>query len=204
MVEWNLQHRQGVAMTMPDLDVDLTGKLLVAMPGMDDPRFAGAVLFLCVHSPGQSMGLIINKRMDEVTFSELLEQLDIPGPAPRDVPVCYGGPVDLRRGFVLHSGEYRPRGEEGLRVDHRFAMTGTLDVLEDIANGGGPGSALLALGYAGWGGGQLESEIQRNDWLVVDASPDLVFGSEMDGKWDAALASLGIDPLLLSSEAGHA
>lgn len=192
-------------MQTPSAPADLTGKLLIAMPGMGDPRFASAVVFLCAHSPEGAMGLIVNKRMDEVTFSEMLEQLEIASPgAVRDVPVCYGGPVELRRGFVLHSSDYRPRGEEGLTVDGRFSMTATLDILEDIANGRGPKQALLALGYAGWGPGQLEAEIAQNGWLTAEASPDLVFGHRMEGKWEAALKSLGIHPLMLSSEAGHA
>ncbi len=145
-------------MAMPDLDHDLTGKLLIAMPGMEDPRFAGAVIFLCVHSPTQSMGLIINKPMEEITFADLMAQLEIPKRGtPPATPVCFGGPVEMRRGFVLHSLDYPPRGEDALRVDHRFAMTGTLDILEDIAGGRGPQRALLALGYAGWGEGQLEA-----------------------------------------------
>lgn len=184
---------------------DLTGKLLIAMPGMGDPRFAGAVVFLCAHSDDGAMGIIVNKSMDEVTFTEMLDQLEIASPgAVRDVPVCYGGPVELRRGFVLHSSDYRARGEDGLVVDSRFSMTATLDILEDIANGRGPERALLALGYAGWGPGQLEAEIAQNGWLTAEASPDLVFGVGMDGKWEAALKSLGIHPLMLSSEAGHA
>ncbi|OAN76545.1 hypothetical protein A8B78_03440 [Jannaschia sp. EhC01] len=196
-------------MAMPNLSHDLTGKLLIAMPGMEDPRFAGAVIFLCVHSPSRAMGLIVNKPMEEVTFAELMEQLDIPkqgstpGPVPQ-VPVCFGGPVEMRRGFVLHSPDYAPRGEEALRIDPRFAMTGTLDILEDIASGRGPMRSLLALGYAGWGEGQLEAEIARNDWLTADATPDLVFDQKMERKWDAAVQSLGINPLMLSSEAGHA
>ena len=190
------------AATVPS---DLTAKLLIAMPGMGDPRFAGSVVFLCSHSEQGAMGLIVNKRMDEVTFSELLEQLEIAGPdTVRDVPVCYGGPVELRRGFVLHSSDYAARGEEGLEVDDRFSMTATLDVLEDIANNRGPRHALLALGYAGWGPGQLEDEIAANGWLTAESAPQLVFGAAMDGKWQAALRSLGVDPLMLSSEAGHA
>lgn len=192
---------------MPNRSVpsDLTGKLLIAMPGMGDPRFAGAVVFLCAHSPEGSMGLIVNKRMEEVTFSEMLEQLEIASPgAVRDVPVCYGGPVELRRGFVLHSADYRPRGDDGLSVDSRFAMTATLDILEDIAAGRGPGQALLALGYSGWGPGQIEDEIAQNGWLTAEAAPELVFGAAMEGKWEAALKSLGIHPLMLSSDAGRA
>lgn len=190
---------------MPDLSVDLTAKLLIAMPGLRDPRFAGSVVFLCVHSESQSMGLIVNRPMRELTFAEMMEQFDIvPRGAAPELPVCYGGPVEMRRGFVLHSSDYRARGEEGLRVDHRFSMTGTLDVLEDIAAGRGPRRALLALGYAGWGPGQLDAEIQANDWLTSEATPELVFDLAMERKWDAAMQSLGIDPLLLSSEAGHA
>lgn len=192
-------------MPMPDLAHDLTAKLLIAMPGMADPRFAGAVVFLCVHSPTQAMGLIVNKPMQDVTFAEMMEQLDIPARAtPPDLPVCFGGPVEMRRGFVLHSTDYGPRGEEGLRIDHRFAMTGTLDILEDIAAARGPRRALMALGYAGWGAGQLEAEIARNDWLTVDATPELVFDHRMGRKWEAAIESLGIHPLMLSSEAGRA
>lgn len=192
-------------MTKGAVPSDLTGQLLIAMPGMGDPRFAGSVVFLCAHSADGSMGLIVNKRVTEVSFAELLEQLEIPveGTLP-DLPICYGGPVELRRGFVLHSTDYDPGAEEGLRVDDRFTMTATLDILEDLANGRGPDRAILALGYAGWGPGQLEDEIQQNGWLTAEAAPDLVFGARMDGKWEAALASLGIDPLMLSSEAGHA
>ena len=204
-VDWNPQHPHARDMTAATVPSDLTAKLLIAMPGMGDPRFAGSVVFLCAHSEDGAMGLIVNKRMDEVTFAELLEQLEIepPGAVP-DVPVCYGGPVELRRGFVLHSSDYAPRGEEGLEIDGRFSMTATLDILEDIANGRGPNEALLALGYAGWGAGQLEDEIAANGWLTAEAAPELVFGSGMDTKWEAALRSLGIDPLMLSAEAGHA
>lgn len=184
---------------------NLTGKLLIAMPAMGDPRFAGSVVFLCAHSPEGAMGLIVNKRMEEVTFAEMLEQLEIAHDPPADeVPVCYGGPVELRRGFVLHSPDYSARGEEGLEIDGRFCMTATMDVLEDIAHGRGPERAILALGYAGWGPGQLEDEIGENGWLTVEASPELVFGTSMAAKWQAALRSLGVDPLMLSSEAGHA
>lgn len=190
---------------MPDLTHDLTGKLLIAMPGMEDPRFAGAVIFLCDHSPERAMGLIVNKPMEEVTFADLMAQLDIARRGtPPAMPICFGGPVEMRRGFVLHSPDYAPRGEDALRVDPHFAMTATLDILEDIAAGRGPLRALLALGYAGWGAGQLEAEIARNDWLTADATPELVFDHKMERKWDAAVQSLGVNPLMLSSEAGHA
>jgi putative transcriptional regulator len=183
----------------------LTGKLLIAMPGMGDPRFHGSVVFLCAHSADGAMGLIVNKPMPDVRFADMLEQLDIAhGAATPDLPVCYGGPVELRRGFVLHTADYLGGLDDRLEVDARFAMTATLDVLEDLALGTGPAAALLALGYAGWGPGQLEAEIAQNGWLTADATPDLVFAPRMEGKWAAALASLGVSPLTLSSEAGHA
>ncbi|MCT4684614.1 MAG: YqgE/AlgH family protein [Roseicyclus sp.] len=184
---------------------DLTGKLLIAMPDMGDPRFHGSVVFLCAHSGEGAMGLIVNKPMPDVGLGDLLDQLEIArGPATPDLSVCFGGPVELRRGFVLHSAEYHGDREERLEVDDRFAMTATLDVLEDIARGTGPERALLALGYAGWGPGQLEGEIRENGWLTAEATPEIVFAPRMEGKWAAALASLGISPLTLSSEAGHA
>ena len=184
---------------------DLTGKLLIAMPDMGDPRFHGSVVFLCAHSADGAMGLIVNKPMPEVSFADMLEQLEIEGgPNTPALPVCYGGPVELRRGFVLHTAEYHGTRDDRLTVDDRLAMTATLDVIEDIAGGVGPAQALLALGYAGWGAGQLEREIGQNGWLTTDATPELVFGTRMQGKWEAALASLGISPLTLSSDAGHA
>lgn len=189
---------------------DLTGQLLIAMPGMGDPRFAGSVVFLCAHSPEGAMGLVVNKAIPDVSFPEMLRQLGVEGSATEEVPVGFGGPVETGRGFVLHSSEYKGRpsngdGQDGtLRVDQRFSMTATIDILEDIANGKGPDQAFMALGYSGWGPQQLEAEISLNGWLTCDASPTLVFGGRMQGKWEAALASLGVDPLTLSAEAGRA
>ncbi len=184
---------------------DLTAHLLIAMPDMGDPRFSGSVVFLCAHSEDGAMGIIVNKPLPDVSFAEMLEQLEIkPDGAAPLLPVCYGGPVEQRRGFVLHSGGYRGRQDDVLEVDPRFAMTATLDVMEDLAAGRGPEQALMALGYAGWGPGQLEEEIQDNGWLTCPASEDLVFGTDMDAKWAAALASIGVHPLTLSAEAGHA
>lgn len=151
------------------------------------------------------MGLIVNKPMDGLSFYDLLTQLDISrAPGAREIRVHFGGPVEHARGFVLHSGDYGQARETTLRVDSRFAMTATLDVLEDIAGGNGPRQALLALGYAGWGPGQLEDEIQQNGWLTCEAAPDLVFGGTDATKWERAIRSLGIDPLLLSAAAGRA
>ncbi|PVA09682.1 YqgE/AlgH family protein [Pelagivirga sediminicola] len=184
--------------------MDLTGRILIAMPGMEDPRFAQSVVFICAHSDEGAMGLMINKLADDLKLSDLLEQLDIEAaPGARQMPIHFGGPVESGRGFVLHEAGYQS-SISTLEVDARFSMTATLDILEDMAAGEGPGRALIALGYAGWGPGQLEDEIGRNGWLICDASADLVFGTSNGAKWSAALAVLGVDPLVLSAEAGTA
>ncbi len=150
---------------MNDLDSNLVGRLLIAMPDMSDPRFAKTVIYMCAHSDEGCMGLIVNKPQPEVSFKILLEQMDIPvSENGQDVRVHFGGPVDHQRGFVLHSNDYEsPNGT--LEVDDEFRMTATLDVLEDIAKGEGPQTSMMALGYAGWGPGQLEYEIKQNGWL---------------------------------------
>ncbi|KAA9010740.1 YqgE/AlgH family protein [Histidinibacterium aquaticum] len=182
----------------------LAGQLLVAMPEMGDPRFDQAVIYVCAHSEDGAMGLIVNKPTPEVNFTDLLEQLEISsGPETRDIRIYYGGPVEGARGFVLHSADYASEGAT-MPVDSGIGLTATLDVLEELAKGRGPKSSLLALGYAGWGPGQLEGEIAQNGWLTCAARPDIVFGRANEHKWSAALKSLGIDPLLLSGEAGHA
>ena len=184
--------------------LNFTGQLLIAMPGMMDPRFAHSTVLLCAHSEDGAMGLIVNKTMGGMKFSDMLEQLSIDESADsRKMPLHFGGPVEGGRGFVLHSAEYRS-DISTLPVSDLFAMTATLDILEDMAVGGGPDQALMALGYSGWGPGQLESEIAENGWLVCDASLELVFQPDNDTKWEAALNSLGIDPLTLSASAGHA
>ena len=189
---------------MDETPATLDGQLLIAMPGMGDPRFERSVVFMCAHSPEGALGLIVNKPAPELAFSSLLEQLNIDvGPPQRDIRVHFGGPVENGRGFVLHSGDYGANAST-LQVTEAFGMTATLDVLEEIARGDGPSSALLALGYAGWGPGQLESEIMQNGWLTCDAVPDLVFDDDDAGKWEAALKTLGIDPLMLSGTAGRA
>jgi putative transcriptional regulator len=184
--------------------MNLSGKLLVAMPGMGDQRFDRSVIFLCAHSPDGAMGLIVNKPAPELTFGNLLKQLNIPrSDRSRDIRVHFGGPVEHGRGFVLHSADYGG-SDTTLKVDDRFGMTATIDILEALAKGEGPESSLLALGYSGWGPGQLEGEILRNGWLTCEASPDLVFASEDAAKWGRALRTLGIDPLMLSAAAGRA
>ena len=184
--------------------IDLTGKLLIAMPGMGDPRFMHSVVLLCSHSDEGAMGLIINKPAPDVRLSDLLDQLDIDAKTARgNLPVHYGGPVEGARGFVLHSADYAS-SLQTLAVLDDFGMTATLDVLEDIARGEGPQKVLMALGYSGWGPGQLENEIAQNGWLTTDASPEIVFDVDEGSKWAAALKTLGVDPVSLSSSAGHA
>ena len=184
--------------------MNLTGALLVAMPGMGDPRFDRSVILICAHSHEGAMGLIVNKPAPEMALGDLLDQLDITcATRLRQKQVHFGGPVETQRGFVLHGPDYRSRLQT-LDVTEAFAMTATLDVLEDMAIGQGPDPALAMLGYAGWGPGQLESEIGRNDWLTAESASDLVFDTEDDEKWLAAVRSLGIDPLGLSGEAGRA
>jgi len=182
----------------------LDGKILIAMPSMTDPRFARSVVYMCAHSNEGAMGLVINKPAPDVEFSDLLKQLNIkPAPGAPEIRIHVGGPVEHGRGFVLHTGEYA-NSESTLKVSDDFGMTATLDILEDISRGEGPESCLLALGYAGWGPGQLESEIQANGWLTCDASPDLVFKQADATKWSAALDVLGISPMFLSAEGGSA
>lgn len=192
------------AFCMASTTLNLTGKLLVAMPGMGDPRFDHSVIYLTAHSDEGAMGLMVNKPAPEMKLSDVLDKL-IEGAdtIDRSLGVHIGGPVETGRGFVLHSGEYRS-AIETLRVDDDFAMTATLDILEDIASGDGPDKALLTLGYAGWGPGQLEGEISQNGWLTCDADAGLVFDLADSKKWSAALQSIGIDPLGLSAAAGRA
>ena len=182
----------------------LAGQLLISMPGMRDPRFERAVVFLCEHSEKGTMGLVVNKPSRDVTFPELAQHLEVELPEdPGTVDVHVGGPVEPGRGFVLHSAEYDRAGAT-LRVGSRFGMTATIDVLREIAEGAGPDRALLALGYAGWSAGQLESELAANCWLTAEATLDLVFDRAPEEKWGAALGALGVDPTGLSAEAGRA
>jgi putative transcriptional regulator len=182
----------------------LTGQLLVAMPQMQDPRFARSVVYLCAHSgDGGAMGLVVNKTLDALTLNELYAHLKIePARSNQPQPVHFGGPVDPGRGFVLHSADYKEEGT--LDIGNTFAMTATLDILRAMGKGEGPRRTLLALGYAGWGPGQLDAEIQANGWLSVEADADLVFGEDDESKWMRALAKIGVSPEMLSADAGHA
>lgn len=181
----------------------LGGQMLVAMPSMQDPRFAGTVICLVAHSPDGAMGIVVNKPMEALSFDDLLKQLGLePVPPQRRIRLLQGGPVDGGRGFVLHTADWSTDGS--LAVTKEFQMTASVDILKAIAGGGGPRRGILALGYAGWGPGQLENEIQRNAWLNVSPDEDLLFGEADAGKWRHALAKLKVDPLLLSGTAGHA
>ena len=185
-------------------EMDLTGQVLIAMPGMGDSRFGHSVVFMCAHSAEGGMGLIVNKPTSDLALTDLLEQLSIErGAQTPTLPVHFGGPVEHGRGFVLHDADY-VSPVSTLAVNDLFAMTATLDILEDIAAGGGPAEAIIALGYAGWGPGQLEGEIAQNGWLICPATRDLIFGTANPEKWEAALTSLGISALTLSAEAGRA
>ena len=188
----------------------LDGQLLIAMPGMSDPRFDRSVIYMCAHSEQGAMGLIINKAAPMMRFGDLLAQLDLlpdrsPEPPPDllAMPVLYGGPVEQERGFVLHSSDYQS-GETSLTVSKTVAITATVDILRDMARGKGPQRAILALGYSGWAPGQIEDEIQRNGWLTCEADDEIVFGLDFDARYLAALRKLGIDPAMLSSDSGHA
>ncbi|OIQ30162.1 MAG: hypothetical protein BM562_10015 [Alphaproteobacteria bacterium MedPE-SWcel] len=184
--------------------MELTGKLLIAMPGIGDPRFENSVVFLCSHGAEGAMGLVINKPASGVFLKTLFDQLDIESqPGPSRSQVYFGGPVETQRGFVLHSDEYIST-VNSLPVRPGFSMTATLDVLEEIADGRGPQQYLVMLGYAGWGPGQLEAEIAQNGWLTAEGEPAMIFDTHVDGKWEAALNSIGVAPLNLSMDAGHA
>ena len=189
----------------------LDGQMLVAMPGMRDERFERTVIYVCAHSAEGAMGIVLNKPAADLSFPDLLVQLDIvkdadairmPGRLGR-MQVLMGGPMETSRGFVLHTPDFFI-DQSTLPIDDEVCLTATVDILRAIARGSGPENAILALGYAGWSPGQLESEIQANGWLNCPADPGLVFGSAVDGKYDLAMRKIGIDLGMLSSQAGHA
>lgn len=184
-------------------DNHLAGMLLVAMPGMADPRFARSVIYLCAHSSEGAMGIVVNQLAENVAFRNIVEQLGIePTPEAARLKVHVGGPVESSRGFVLHSADYVH--ENTLQIDESFALTATVDVLKAIADGQGPKQKVFALGYAGWAPGQLDAEIQKNGWLVTPPDRTVVFELDDSEKWAGALKTIGVDPSLLSSSAGHA
>jgi putative transcriptional regulator len=189
----------------------LGGQMLIAMPGMQDERFQRSVIYMCGHSPEGAMGIVINNRTPSMTFRDLLVQLDLIEAdqairLPRRLShasVLKGGPVETSRGFVLHSPDFTIE-HVTQTIDNGICMTATLDILRAIARDEGPRSAILALGYAGWSAGQLEREIAGNGWLHCDGDPELLFSDDIDNKYDRALRKLGIDPVMLSRDAGRA
>lgn len=182
----------------------LTGQFLVAMPQMGDARFERTVIYLCAHTAEGAMGLVVNRALENVRLPDLLRQLNIPDTASAEaIRVHFGGPVETGQGFILHSADYVQ--DSTLMVGGGVGLTATLDILKDIARGSGPVRSLLALGYAGWGAGQLEGEIQANGWLTVPADEALLFDHDLETKWERALAKIGVDiRLLASGAAGHA
>ena len=189
----------------------LEGQMLIAMPGMGDPRFDRSLIFMCAHSKNGAMGIIVNKTAPMMFFSDLVDQLKIVppdevrglSPPVLNMPVLFGGPVEQFRGFVLHSTDY-VSNDTSLPISDTIALTATIEILQAIARGHGPGKVMLALGYSGWVAGQLENEIQHNGWLHCEADDDLIFGTDNDGKYFRALKKIGVDPLMLSAESGHA
>jgi putative transcriptional regulator len=189
----------------------LDGQLLIAMPGMSDERFARAVIFICAHSAEGAMGIVLNRPAADLSLPDLLVQLDIVPEAERirlptevgKMQVLMGGPVETSRGFVLHSPDFHI-DQSTLPIDDSICLTATIDILRAIARGKGPRNAVLALGYAGWSAGQLESEIQANGWLNCPADTELIFNSAADTRYLLALRKIGIDPGMLSMDAGHA
>ncbi|MBT5432852.1 MAG: YqgE/AlgH family protein [Rhodospirillaceae bacterium] len=183
-------------------DTYLEGRCLIAMPTIGDPRFDRTLIYMCAHSPDGAMGLVINKPLDDFSFTELLEQLGVEqGGAGEQIRLHFGGPVETGRGFVLHSDDYMHDGT--LEIADGIALTATIDVLKAMACGSGPQSSLLALGYAGWAPGQLDAEIQANGWLTCEADRALLFDVELDNKWRKALTNMGIDPAMLSTDIGE-
>lgn len=181
----------------------LTGQLLIAMPSMIDPRFEKTVLLMCSHGPEGAMGIVLNRLFGDLSFRGLLVQLNVTvGPATPDLPIHYGGPVDPVRGFVLHTADYKKTGTT--EITPEISLTATVEILQALSDGEGPGRATLALGYAGWSPGQLEAEIQANGWLTAPADPDLVFDTDVENKWSRALKKIGVSPNMLATGAGHA
>lgn len=180
----------------------LVGRFLLAMPGIGDPRFERAVIAMCAHDANGALGIGLGRVVPRFGLRMLLEQLDLPAGAAPDVPVHLGGPVEPRRGFVLHGLDWH--GEGTLDVGGRWALTGTLDVLRAIAEGRGPARFVVALGYAGWGAGQLEGEMTRHGWFDVEGDAALLYDTPAAARWSAAFAATGIDARLLAAECGTA
>ncbi len=190
--------------TLPDLSKgSLAGHLLIATHEVQDGIFAKSVVYLCAHNESGAMGVIVNTPVEQLHLKDILEHLDIDLPIERDqFKVHFGGPVEANRGFVVHSCEYQT--QESLIAKDGIAVTASLKVLQDLAQGKGPAKGMLVLGYAGWSPGQLEGEIESGAWIVLPADKNLVFDTDNQTKWDAAISSLGFDLGHFSSQVGHA
>ncbi len=185
----------------------LTGKILLAMPGMGDPRFHKAVILVCAHDQNGAMGLVINHTLPGIDLKHLLTRLHLSDSIDgnkkiENVPVMSGGPVENARGFILHSSDFNQK--DTIRISDQIGVTGTIDALRSVADGTGPDQMIFVLGYAGWGAGQLDREIQDNAWLIFDADPATIFNVQADDKWDVVIKAMGIDPAMLSGAAGRA
>jgi len=181
----------------------MTGQLLVAMPQMRDARFTRSVIYVCAHTGDGAMGLVVNRLVGSLTFPDLLQQLNIDAHGKGEhIRIRSGGPVETGRGFVLHSTDYVD--DATLRVGDTVGLTATIDILKDIASGSGPRRSILALGYAGWGPGQLDAELQANAWLTVPADEELIFDDALNDKWERSMHKIGVDYAFLTGEAGHA
>ncbi|GCL63577.1 YqgE/AlgH family protein [Pseudaquabacterium pictum] len=191
---------------MPADRMNLTNQFLIAMPGMGDDTFSGAVVYLCEHNENGALGLVINKPID-IKLKNLFQKVDLSLDSQElaEQPVFYGGPVQTERGFVLHEklGD-EPVYSSTLSIPGGLEMTTSKDVLEALSHGAGPRRLLVTLGYSGWAAGQLEDELGRNGWLTVDAVPEIIFDTPVAERYDRAVSLLGFDPRMLSQEAGHA
>jgi putative transcriptional regulator len=189
----------------------LDGQMLIASPGMQDERFARSVIYICAHSSEGAMGIVVNQPAPHISFADLLVKLEVIPESEKirlpssagDITILKGGPVETERGFVLHTADFFIENST-LPIDEGVCLTATLDILKAIARGDGPASAILALGYAGWSPGQLENELQQNGWLHCAADPELIFGVDIEMKYERAMQKIGIRPGMLSSEIGHA
>ncbi|MBL0090232.1 MAG: YqgE/AlgH family protein [Ideonella sp.] len=192
---------------MTSARINLTNQFLIAMPGMADDAFAGTVVYLCEHTKDGALGLVINKPID-IKLKSLFEKVELHLEAPglAEQPVYFGGPVQTERGFVLHErvGEEQSPYSSTLSIPGGLEMTTSKDVLEALCHGAGPKRLLVTLGYTGWAAGQLEDEISRNGWLNVGATADIIFDTPVDKRYGRALSLLGIDPMMLSHDVGHA
>ena len=183
----------------------LTGQLIIAMPAMSDPRFTRSVIYICAHSENGAIGLIINKLIESLSFSKICKQLKLDRKGMKvgySGGIYFGGPVEIERGFILHSNDYSL--ESSTVINEQITMTASTQILQALANGEGPKKSIIALGYAGWGPGQLDAELRANAWLSIDSDQELIFSIKIADKWDKALEKIGVTPSLLSSDYGRA